>query len=326
MGEAVLVAGGAGYIGAQTCKVLAQAGYIPVTLDNLSTGYEAAVRWGPLVKADMRDKAVVAETVRAHGIKSCIHFAAASLVGESTRDPVKYYDNNVVAGLNFVEALVENGVENIVFSSTAATYGIPQSDLIAETHPTVPINPYGATKLAFEGVLHWLAAAKGFKYTVLRYFNAAGADPDGEIGESHEPETHLIPLICKAALGTGKPLTVFGTDYATKDGSAIRDYIHVIDLATAHIAALERLKGGGDSQTYNLGTGEGVTVLEVIRAAEKVLEKSVPHSLGPRREGDPLALVADVSKALSQLDWKPRHSDLETLIRTAANWQANKLY
>ncbi len=326
MSESILVAGGAGYIGAQTCKALAQAGYTPVTLDSLATGYEAAVKWGPLIKADMRDKAVVAETVRTHKIKSCIHFAAYSLVGESTRDPGKYYDNNVVGGLDFINTLVDNGLEHIVFSSTAATYGMPQSDLIDESHVTAPINPYGATKLAYEGVLQWLSKSRGFTYTALRYFNAAGADLDGEIGESHDPETHLIPLICQAALGTGKPLTVFGTDYPTKDGTPIRDYIHVIDLANAHIAAIERLKRGGDSQVYNLGTGEGVTVLEVIQTAEKVLGKAVPHSLGPRREGDPLALVADVRKALGQLDWKPRHSDLETLISSAARWQANKLY
>lgn len=324
MAEAILVAGGAGYIGSHTCKSLAQAGYLPVTLDNLATGHEAAVKWGPFVKADMRDKVAVAQTLKIYDIKSCIHFAAASLVGESTRDPAKYYDNNVVAGLSFVETLVENGLENIVFSSTAATYGIPQSDIISEDHPTIPINPYGATKLAFEGLLHWLATAKGFKYTVLRYFNAAGADADGEIGENHEPETHLIPLICKAALGTGNPLTVFGTDYDTKDGSAIRDYIHVTDLAAAHIAAVERLKAGGNSQIYNLGTGQGVTVLEVIKTAEKILGRPVPHSLGPRRDGDPLSLVADVAKVHRELNWTPRFSDLETIIETASRWETQR--
>jgi UDP-glucose-4-epimerase GalE len=324
--EAVLVAGGAGYIGSHTCKALAQAGYLPVTLDNLATGYEVAVRWGPFVKADIRDKEAVSETVALHGIKSCIHFAAASLVGESTQNPSKYYDNNVAAGVTLVDTLIESGVQNIVFSSTAATYGVPTTDLLSETHPTIPINPYGATKLAFEGFLHWVGAAKGLKYTALRYFNAAGADPEGEIGESHEPETHLIPLICKAALGTGKPLTVFGTDYATKDGSAIRDYIHVNDLASAHIASLERLKAGGDSQIFNLGTGQGLTVLEVIKAAEAVLGKDVPHSLGPRRAGDPIALVADVSKIKKEMGWEATQSDLETLIRTASNWERNRRY
>ena len=324
--ETVLVAGGAGYIGSHTCKALALAGYTPVTIDNLSTGYEAAVQWGPLVRADLRDKDAVAETVRRYGIRSCIHFAAASLVGESMTDPAKYYDNNVVAGLALIDALVDNGVEHIVFSSTAATYGIPSVDLISETQPTLPINPYGATKLAFEGVLKWMAEAKGFTYVILRYFNAAGADPDGEIGESHEPETHLIPLICKAAMGNGCPLTVFGTDYPTKDGSAIRDYIHVNDLASAHIAALERLQAGGDSQIYNLGTGEGVTVLEVMRAAERVLGRPLPHSLGPRRPGDPVSLVADVAKAHHDLHWRAVHSDLDTLISTASQWENARRY
>jgi UDP-glucose-4-epimerase GalE len=324
--DAVLVAGGAGYIGAHTCKALARAGYTPVTIDNLTTGYEAAVKWGPLVKADIRDKVAVAETVRRYGITSCIHFAAASLVGESMTDPAKYYDNNVVAGLALVEALTDNGVEHIVFSSTAATYGLPSVDLIDETQPNIPINPYGATKLAFEGVLKWMAAAKRFSYVVLRYFNAAGADPDGEIGESHEPETHLIPLVCKAALGDGNSLTVFGTDYPTKDGSAIRDYIHVNDLAAAHIAALERLRSGGDSQIYNLGTGHGLTVLEVMRTAERVLGKPVPHTLGPRRPGDPVSLVADVRRATNDLRWRATQSDLETLIATASRWELARRY
>ena len=322
----VLVAGGAGYIGAHTCKALARAGYIPVTLDNLSTGHRAAVRWGPLVEADIRDKAVVAETVRRYGITSCIHFAAASLVAESMRNPAKYYDNNVVAGLALIEALVEQDVKHIVFSSTAATYGTPCVDLISETEPTVPINPYGATKLAFEGVLQWMAGATGFTYTILRYFNAAGADPEGDIGESHVPETHLIPLVCKAALHEGAPLTVFGTDYATQDGSAIRDYIHVNDLANAHIAALERLMTGADSQIYNLGTGHGVTVLEVIRATERLLGKAVPHILGPRRSGDPVSMVADVSKANRDLGWRATQSELDSLVETAMVWERNRRY
>ena len=323
---AVLVAGGAGYIGAQTCKALALAGYVPVTLDSLVTGYRAAVKWGPLIEADLRDGEAIRDAIRRYNIKSAIHFAAFSLVGESTRDPGKYYDNNVGAATAFATALVEGGVEAIVFSSTAAAYGIPRQTPIPEDHPLAPINPYGGSKIAFEQVLHWMSQAHPLRYTILRYFNAAGADPDGEVGESHVPETHLIPLICQAALSDGKPLTVFGTDYDTKDGTAIRDYIHVVDLAAAHVAAVRRLLDGGDNRIYNVGTGEGVTVLDMLTTAARVLGKPVPHSFGPRRAGDPQTLVADVSRIREELDWKARRSDLDTLIRTAALWQENRLY
>jgi UDP-glucose 4-epimerase/UDP-arabinose 4-epimerase len=323
---AVLVAGGAGYIGAQTCKALSQAGYLPVTLDNLVTGYEAAVKWGPLIKADLRDRETILKAIAEYKITSAIHFAAFSLVGESTKNPAKYYDNNVGAATAFASSLVEGGVEAIVFSSTAAAYGIPSVTPIPEDHVLAPINPYGGSKIAFEQVLHWMGQAHPLRHTILRYFNAAGADPDGEIGESHDPETHLIPLICQAALGTGKPLTVFGTDYNTKDGTAIRDYIHVVDLAAAHVAAVKRLLDGGSSRIFNVGTGEGVTVKDMLTTAEKVLGRPVPHSYGPRREGDPESLVADVKRIRAELDWEARHSDLETLIRTAAAWQANKKY
>jgi UDP-glucose 4-epimerase/UDP-arabinose 4-epimerase len=323
---AVLVAGGAGYIGAQTCKALAMEGYLPVTLDSLVTGYRAAVKWGPLVEADLRDREAVLDTIRRYDIKAAIHFAAFSLVGESTQNPAKYYDNNVGAATAFVSALVEGGVTPVVFSSTAAAYGVPLQTPIPEDHPLAPINPYGGSKIAFEQVLHWMSQAHPLRYTILRYFNAAGADPDGEIGESHVPETHLIPLICQAALGSGKPLTVFGTDYDTKDGTAVRDYIHVVDLAMAHVAAVRRLLDGGGNRIFNVGTGEGVTVLDMLTTAERVLGKPVPHSFGPRRAGDPQALVADVSRIRGELDWAPRHSDLATLIRTAALWQENRLY
>jgi UDP-glucose 4-epimerase/UDP-arabinose 4-epimerase len=323
---AVLVAGGAGYIGAQTCKALAEAGYVPVTLDNLVTGYRAAVKWGPLVEADLRDRQAVLAAIAQYDIKSAIHFAAFSLVGESTRNPAKYYNNNVGAATAFAEALVEGGVEALVFSSTAAAYGVPQQTPIPEDHPLQPINPYGGSKVAFEQVLHWMSQAHRLRYTILRYFNAAGADPDGEVGESHVPETHLIPLICQAAFGNGQPLTVFGTDYDTKDGTAIRDYIHVVDLAAAHVAAVKRLLAGGENRIFNVGTGEGVTVLDMLKTAERVLGRPVPHSFGPRRAGDPQALVADVSRIRSELDWRARRSDLETLIRTAALWQENRLY
>ena len=324
--EAVLVAGGAGFIGAQTCKALAKAGFLPVTLDNLSTGYEAAVKWGPLVKADMGDAETVKSTVAQYGIRSVIHFAAFSLVGESTRDPAKYFRNNVGAGVDFTQALVSAGVEHLVFSSTAAAYGLPTRTPVPEDHPLNPINPYGASKVAFEQALHWMSQAHPLRYTVLRYFNAAGADPEGEIGESHVPETHLIPLICQATLGKAAPLTVFGTDYDTRDGTAMRDYVHVCDLADAHILALKRLQGGGANRIYNLGSGNGVTVKEMLAVAEQVMQKPVPHSFGPRRAGDPPVLVADISRVTAELSWKAGQSDLETLIRTAAHWQNNKAY
>ena len=322
----ILVAGGAGFIGAQTCKALYRAGYLPVTLDNLSTGYWAAVRWGPFHPGDLRDRELVMQLVRQYDIKAAIHFAAYSLVGESVTNPAKYYDNNVGAATLFASALIEAGVEALVFSSTAAVYGVPAVSLIPETHPTVPINPYGASKLAFEGALRWLGEAHPFRWTALRYFNAAGADPDGEVGESHVPETHLIPLLCKACLGTGKGLTVFGQDYDTPDGTPIRDYVHVVDLAEAHVLAVARLIGGGDSRILNVGTGEGVTVMQMIEAAERTLGLKVPYQVGPRRAGDPPSLVADSRQLKALLGWKPVCSDLDSLIRDAALWQRNPLY
>jgi UDP-glucose-4-epimerase GalE len=322
---AVLVAGGAGFIGAQTCKALAAAGYLPITLDNLSTGYRQAVRWGPFYQGDLRDRDLVAKIAAAHPLKGAMHFAAYSLVGESVRDPAKYYDNNVGAATIFASSVIEAGVRALVFSSTAAVYGIPSTSPILETAATVPINPYGASKLAFEGALHWLGQAHGLGWTALRYFNAAGADPDAEIGESHVPETHLIPLLCKAALGKGPGLTVFGQDYDTPDGTPIRDYIHVVDLAQAHVLAIARLIEGGDSQIFNVGTGQGVTVMQMIKAAQN-LGLKVPYTVGPRRAGDPPSLVADSRKIKAMLGWQATCSDLETLIAHAAQWQANPLY
>jgi UDP-glucose-4-epimerase GalE len=323
---AVLVAGGAGYIGSQTCKALKSAGFLPVTLDNLSTGYRDAVKWGPFVEGDLRDGALVTKTVEDYDIRAAIHFAAYSLVGESTRDPGKYYDNNVGAANAFAAALIGAGVDAFVFSSTAATYGIPTVSPIPESHPTVPINPYGASKLAFEGTLRWLGEAHLFRWIALRYFNAAGADLNGEVGESHDPETHLIPLLCKAAYGKGPGLTVYGQDYETPDGTPIRDYIHVVDLAEAHVLAVRRLLAGAESGIFNVGTGEGATVMQVIEAAERVLERKVPYVVGPRRAGDPPSLVADSSRLKAAFGWTPRHSDLDTIIRTAARWQRERPY
>lgn len=323
---AVLVAGGAGYIGSHASKALQQAGFLPVTLDNLSTGYREAVKFGPFVEADIRDREAVLKAIDAYGITAAIHFAAYSLVGESVRDPAKYYDNNVGAANAFASALIGGGVQALVFSSTAATYGVPSVSPIPEDHPTVPINPYGASKLAFEGALRWFGEAHAFRWTALRYFNAAGADLDGEVGESHEPETHLIPNLCKAVYGAGPALTVFGQDYPTPDGTPIRDYIHVADLAEAHVLAIRRLLAGGDSGVFNVGTGEGATVMQIIAAAEAALGRKVPYSVGPRRAGDPPSLVADASRLKAAFGWSPKHSDLETIIRTAARWQRERPY
>ena len=323
---AILVAGGAGYIGAQTCKALAQAGYLPVVLDNLSTGYRQAVKWGPFIEGDLRDEALVRETVARHDIKGAMHFAAYSIVGESVKDPLKYYDNNVGAAVAFTRALVAAGVEAFVFSSTAAAYGNPVVSPIPEDHPTAPINPYGASKLAFESALHWFGEAYRFRWNALRYFNAAGADPEGETGESHEPETHLIPNLVKAALGTGPGLTVFGEDYPTPDGTPIRDYIHVVDLAEAHVRAIATLIDGADSAIMNVGTGVGVSVKQVIEAAEAVLGVPVPRTVGPRRPGDPPSLVADSSLIKQRLGWTARCSDLGSIIRDAALWQRQRAW
>jgi UDP-glucose 4-epimerase/UDP-arabinose 4-epimerase len=323
---AILVAGGAGYIGAQTCKALSRAGYLPVVLDNLATGYAASVKWGPFEQGDLRDKALVADIVRRYDVKGAMHFAAYSLVGESVSNPLKYYDNNVGAAVAFTEALIEGGVQAFVFSSTAATYGTPSVSPIPETHPTNPINPYGASKLAFESALRWFGEAYPFRWNALRYFNAAGADPEGETGESHEPETHLIPNLVKAVLGTGPELTVFGEDYPTPDGTPIRDYIHVVDLAEAHVRAIQVLIDGGDSAIMNVGTGQGATVKQVIEAAERVMGAKVPYKVGPRRAGDPPSLVADSSLLTRRLGWTARCSDLDTIIRDAARWQRERAW
>lgn len=323
--QAVLVAGGAGYIGSHACKCLAAAGYLPVTIDNLSTGHRWAVKWGPLIEADIGDRAAVRAAVDAHGVVAVMHFAAHSLVGESMRDPLKYYDNNVTRALAFAATVMDAGIRHFVFSSTAAVYGMPQILPMAEDHPTKPINPYGATKLAFEGALRDLEGAFGLRHVILRYFNAAGADVDGEIGEAHDPETHLIPNMVMAALGSGPVLNVFGTDYPTPDGTAIRDYVHVVDLAHAHVAALRHLLGGGESLTLNIGTGEGLSVAAILAKGAEVLGRAVPHRLSARREGDPPILVADAGAIRHRLGWQPRHSDIDTIIRTAAAWHSSRV-
>ena len=318
---AVLVAGGAGYIGSHTCKALNSAGFLPVSLDNLSTGYRPAVKWGPLIEADIRDKAAVARAVAEHKIVAAIHFAAFSLVGESVKDPAKYYDNNVGAAVAFADALIGSGVQALVFSSTAAVYGVPAVSPIPEDHPTAPINPYGASKLAFEGALRWLGEAHPFRWTALRYFNAAGADPDGDTGERHEPETHVIPLAIEGSLRDDYKFTIFGDDFDTRDGTCVRDYVHVTDLGQAHRLAAEHLLAGGAGGFFNLGTGEGATVKEIADAIERVTGRKLPRTIGPRRAGDPPVLIASNTRAREILGWTPVHSSIDEIVATANAWR-----
>jgi UDP-arabinose 4-epimerase len=324
MSQSVLVTGGAGYIGSHACKALALAGYVPVTYDNLSRGHRHAVRWGPLVEGDVADRAAVASAMRTHGVSSVMHFAAFAYVGESGTDPALYYRNNVVGTLALLDAMREAGVNRIVFSSTCATYGLPEKMPIAETTPQRPVNPYGETKLAIERVLHWYGQAYGLRSVALRYFNASGCDRGGEIGEEHDPETHLIPLVLRAALGSAGPVLIFGTDYPTEDGTAIRDYIHVEDLASAHVRAIQYLAEGGASTALNLATGRGYSVREIIAAVARAAGREVPQREAPRRPGDPPALVADPSLAKSVLGWHAECSDLDTVIRTALAWEMRR--
>jgi len=318
----ILVTGGAGYIGSHTVLELVKRGNRVVVLDNLSTGPRAAVRGVALVKGDTSDTVLLKELFRKYKIEAVVHFAASSLVGESMRQPAGYYHNNVVKGLALLDAMAESGVSRLVFSSTAAVYGEPVEVPIPEEHPTVPTNPYGATKLALEGAMRWYGGAYGLRFVSLRYFNAAGADPSGEIGEDHEPETHLIPLVLKSVLGLIPHLEIYGTDYPTPDGSCVRDYIHVSDLAAAHVLALDALAAGSPSVVYNLGNGNGHSVLEVIKTAEEVVGKPIKVKYGPRRPGDPAALVAGSGKIMEELGWQPRFADLKTIIETAWRWHS----
>lgn len=316
----ILVAGGAGYIGAHACKALGKAGFEPVTVDNLSAGHAEAVRWGKLVEFDLSDHAALPDLIRAEGVGAVMHFAASLNVGESVEMPAKYYANNVVNTLALLNAMRETGLETIVFSSSAATYGTPERVPMPEDHPQRPINPYGETKLAVERALKWYGEAYGLRWSALRYFNAAGADPDGEIGEAHDPEFHLIPLVLEAGLGKRPPVKVFGTDYPTPDGTAIRDYVHVTDLADAHVLALKHLLDGGDSIAANLGTGTGYSVRQVLDAAGAALGAPVPFENAPRRAGDPPELVADPSLAMERFGWSPTLSDLPSILETAVGW------
>jgi UDP-arabinose 4-epimerase len=315
----VLVTGGAGYIGSHTAKVLAHAGLEPVVFDNLQRGHREAVKWGPLVEADTGDQAALERAFRQYSIEAVLHFAAFAYVGESMREPELYFRNNVVNTLTLLEAMRTSGVRTIVFSSTCATYGDPEKVPISEDHPQHPVNPYGESKLMVERLLHWYGSIHGLRWTALRYFNAAGADPDGQLGEDHEPETHLIPLAISAAMGR-TTLEIYGTDYDTPDGTAIRDYLHVTDLGEAHVAALNYLRGGGASTAFNLGTGTGHSVREVNAMVERVSGRKVPVREVGRRAGDPPRLVADANKSARLMHWRPSHSSLEEIIQTAWNW------
>jgi UDP-glucose-4-epimerase GalE len=324
MSKSVLVAGGAGYIGSHACKALSRAGYRPVVFDNISRGHREAVRWGPLVEGDIADRSRLAAVLDEHQIFAVMHFAAYAYVGESVSDPAKYYRNNLGGTLSLLEAMREAAVDKFVFSSTCATYGTPDGIPIRETAPQLPVNPYGETKLAIERALHWYGRAYGLRSVSLRYFNAAGADPDGEIGELHAPETHLVPLVLQTALGERSHIEVYGTDYPTPDGTAIRDYIHVQDLAEAHLRALEYLLAGGETVAVNLGTGSGHSVREVVRVAEAVSGRRISCRDAPRRAGDPPVLVADPSRAAELLGWRAYVSDLETIVRTALEWHTRQ--
>ena len=318
---ALLVTGGAGYIGSHTCKVLAAAGYRVVAFDSLVAGHREAVRFGPLVEGDVTDLAAVRRVLAEQRIVGVLHFAAFLDVGESVRQPARYYRNNVIGALTVLEAMAAESVGLFVFSSTCATYGEPRETPITENHPQNPINSYGDSKLAVERALPHFERAHGIRWAALRYFNAAGADPDGELGEDHSPENHLIPRAMAAATG-GRALQVFGDDYATPDGTCLRDYVHVSDLADAHVKAFEAIRETGRSVAYNLGTGTPHSVREVIRSVERVAERPVPHVLGPRRPGDPAVLCAAPQKIQAELDWMPRLGDLDSIVRTAWAWHS----
>ena len=320
----ILVTGGAGYIGSHACQALHQAGYQPIAADNLVYGHPWAVQWGPLEAGDIADRPWLDALIDRYRPRAILHFAAYAYVGESVLDPGKYYRNNVAGALTLLEAARDHGIPHFIFSSTCATYGIPERTPITEDCPQAPINPYGASKLMIERMLADFDRAHGLRYVALRYFNAAGADPAGAIGEDHSPETHLIPLAIAAALGRGPELAIFGTDYPTPDGTAIRDYIHVTDLADAHVRALGYLMGGGESVALNLGTGTGHSVRQVLDAIARVAGRPVPARAAPRRAGDPPELVADPARAQRLLDWQPRHSDLTRLVETAWRWHRNR--
>jgi UDP-glucose 4-epimerase len=319
----VLLTGGAGYIGSHTTKLLLQEGHKVVIVDTLELGHEKALKLLPsttLVKADIGDSNAVSQALKEHKIDAVIHFGAYASVPDSVSDPIKYYQNNITRGLVFLDAVKEAGIKAVIFSSSAATFGEPQYIPIDENHPQKPTNPYGQTKLDFEHILHWYDVAYGIKSIALRYFCAAGADPEGVLGEDHTPETHMIPLALFAALGRRPDIKMFGTDYPTEDGTGVRDYIHVTDLGTAHILSLNALLAGAESNVYNLGNGKGYSVRQVIETVREVTGRELKATEAPRRPGDPASLVATSAKIQKELNWVPKYGDLPTMIRTAYEW------
>lgn len=319
----VLVTGGAGYIGSHACKVLKANGFTPVTYDNCSTGWEEAVKFGPLAKGDLLDRARLDAVFAEYKPVAVMHFAALSQVGESMQQPGRYWHENVNGALNLIEAAVAAECKNFVFSSTCATYGDQDNVVLDETTPQMPINAYGGSKLAIEKMLQDFGASDGLNHVVFRYFNVAGADPEAEVGEFHQPETHLIPLMLDAIDGKRAALTVFGTDYETPDGTCIRDYVHVMDLVEAHVLGLKWLQDGKGSRVFNLGTGDGFSVREVIHHSKSVTNRDVPYTEGDRRPGDCTKLVSGSRRAVEELGWTPSRSNLETMIRDAWRWHQN---
>lgn len=326
MSKTVLVTGGAGYIGSHACKALAAAGFVPVTLDNLSTGWRDAVKFGPFVQADLLDRAALDAAFAQHRPAAVLHFAALSQVGEAMAEPGKYWRNNVSGSLNLIEAAIDAGCLDFVFSSTCATYGDRDGEVLDEDTPQAPLNAYGASKRAIEDMLADFGASHGLRSVIFRYFNVAGADPDGEVGEHHRPETHLIPLILDAVDGKRAALTVHGTDYPTPDGTCIRDYVHVMDLVDAHVKGLEWLRAGRGSRVFCLGTGSGFSVREVVDATRHVTNRPVPMIDGPRRGGDAVKLVCGSTRAKAELGWEPGRSTMKQMIGDAWRWHQNGTY
>ena len=316
----ILVIGGAGYIGSYMCKYLAKNGYYPIVLDNFVYGHRQAVKWGPFIEGSMEDSKWLEHIFMEYPIAAVMHFAAYCYVGESVENPVKYYRNNVAATITLLEAMLKKNINNFIFSSSCATYGEPIEIPITEQHLQNPINPYGRSKLMVEQILEDFKFAYGIEHISLRYFNAAGADPDGELGEDHNPETHLIPLVLKTALGQKDKIEIFGDDYPTRDGTCIRDYIHIDDLAQAHLLALERLLNGLPGEKFNLGNGDGYSIKEVVEVAQNVTSMEIPMEISKRRPGDPAILIGSSEKAAKELGWKPRFADLNTIIKTAWQW------